>query len=90
VAVVFIPSLLRPLADGQRELRVPGATLRDVIDELDRQYPGFRERLIEDGAVRGNLQFAIDREVARDLNAAVGDDTEVHILPAISGGSLSF
>lgn len=87
MAVVWVPSLLRPLAGGATTVRASGSTLRQVIDDLDRQYPGFRDRLIENGAIRSEIALAIASDEVSDLNAAVGDDTEVHILPAIAGGA---
>ena len=86
MAVVWLPSLLRPLAGGASTVRAAGATLREVIDDLDRQHPGLRDRLIEGGAIRSEVALAIGSEEVSDLNAAVSDDTEVHILPAIAGG----
>ena len=86
MAVVWIPSLLRPLAGGASTVRAAGATLREVIDDLDRQHPGLRDRLIENGVIRPEFALAVGSEGVSDLNAAVGDDTEVHILPAIAGG----
>ena len=86
MAVVWIPSLLRPLTGGASTVRAAGATLRDVIDDLDRQHPGLRDRLIENGVIRSEFALAVGSEEVSDLNAAVGDDTEVHILPAIAGG----
>jgi molybdopterin converting factor small subunit len=86
MAVVWIPALLRPLAGGAATVRVAGATLRDVIDNLDRQHPGFRDRLLENGAIRSEIALAIGGDEVSDLTATVGDDAEVHILPAIAGG----
>ena len=86
MAVVWIPSLLRPLAGGADTVRVSGATLRQVIDNLDRQHPGFRDRLLENGVIRSEIALAIGGDEVSDLNSPVGDDTEVHILPAIAGG----
>jgi molybdopterin converting factor small subunit len=87
MAVVWIPSLLRPLADGADKVTVLGATLREIIENLDRRHPGFRDRLLERAALRPEVVLAIGNEETSDLNAPVGDATEVHILPAVSGGS---
>ncbi|MEX2247826.1 MAG: MoaD/ThiS family protein [Dehalococcoidia bacterium] len=86
MAVVWIPSLLRPLAGGASTLRIPGATIRDVIDELDRRHPGFRDRLVEDGELRPQVAISVDSQVATELDTAIGDDAELHIIPAMSGG----
>jgi molybdopterin converting factor small subunit len=86
MATVWVPSLLRPLSGGSEKVAVSGATLREVIENLERQYPGFRERLLEGAALRPEVVLAIGNVETSDLNAPVGDATEVHILPAVSGG----
>jgi molybdopterin converting factor small subunit len=87
MAVVRIPALLRPLAGGIESVRASGATLRAVIDDLDRQHPGMRDRLIEDGMLRSEIAVAVGADEVSDLNAPVAEDAEVHILPAIAGGA---
>ncbi len=86
MAIVWIPSLLRPLAGGAETVRASGATLRDVIDDLDRQHPGLRDRILDAGSIRDEIALAIGSDQASDLSAAVRPDDEVHILPAIAGG----
>lgn len=86
MAVVWIPALLRPLAGGAETVRASGATLRDVIDDLDRQYPGLRDRILEGGLIRDEIALAIGSDQAVDLGLPVGAEQEVHILPAIAGG----
>ena len=86
MAVVRLPSLLRPLAGGASELRACGRTLQEVIDDIERQHPGLRDRVIEDGAIRRSLILAVGEDEISDLHAPVPEDAEVHILPAIAGG----
>jgi molybdopterin synthase sulfur carrier subunit len=87
MARVWIPSLLRDVTGGQETVTVPGASVRQVIDELDRLHPGARERLCHGDALRSGLAVVVDNEVARlGLLQPVGPDSEVHFLPAISGG----
>jgi molybdopterin converting factor small subunit len=83
---VQLPALLRPLAGGASSVDVEGATLRSVFDDLERRFPGIAERILEAGEIRPDVMVAIDADEVRDLNAAVGADSEVHILPAIAGG----
>lgn len=83
---VQLPALLRPLAGGAATVVASGATLRDVIDDLDRQFPGLADRIVLDGAIRPDVMVAIDADEVRDLDATVSADGEVHILPAIAGG----
>ena len=86
MAVVWIPTLLRPMAGGAETVRVSGATLREVIDNLDQQHPGLRDRILDGGLIRDEIALAIGSDQATDLSLAVAADDEVHILPAIAGG----
>jgi hypothetical protein len=87
MATVIIPLVLRPFCDGHERLEVPGHTLRQVFDRVGQLYPALREQLIEDGDIRPGLNIAVDSDLASDgLLQAVGEDSEVLILPAIGGG----
>lgn len=87
MATVYLPSTLRPLAGGLSTLPAAGATLREVLDDLEWQHPGMRERILDEAGIRPDVMIAVGADEVRDLNAPVGEDTEVHILPAIAGGS---
>ena len=65
MARVWIPSLLRDVTGGQETVTVPGASVRQVIDELDRLHPGVRARLCDGDALRSGLAAVVDNEVAR-------------------------
>jgi len=55
--------------------------------DLDRRYPGIRFRMIdEQDAVRPHMRIFVNREQIDDLNVAVSESDEVHILQALSGG----
>lgn len=87
MAVVFIPSLLRKLTGGASELRVSGATIRDVVDALEVSFPGIKERLVADDRLRPNIALVVDGVNSREgLRHALNDDSEVHFVPAMSGG----
>ena len=63
--------------------------MRRVIDRLEELYPGIKDRLVEEGGIRPNLAVAIDGEVARmGLLEKVGENSEVHFVPAIGGGAV--
>ena len=83
---VLLPSLLRPLAENASSVDVDGATLRAVIDALDRRFPGIGARIVDAGEIRPDVMIAIGADETRDLDAPVAADGEVHILPAIAGG----
>ena len=79
--------MMRDLADGQRTVEVSGGTLREVVQNLDAAFPGFRELIVLNDHVRPGLALAVNSvPQSTGLMAAVPADAEVHILPAISGG----
>ncbi len=87
MAIVFIPSLMQSLTDGKSQVRVEGATVRQIINNLEREYPGVRARLVEDDRVKPNISVAVDGEVTPlGMLERVGEDSEVHFLPALGGG----
>ena len=84
---VWIPALLRDLAGGCETVIVPGTNVRQIIDSLDRLYPGMRDRLTDAEGLKPGIAVVIDTEVARlGLLQPVGEQSEVHFLPAIGGG----
>ena len=61
--------------------------MRQIVNNLEAQYPGFMERLVEDGRIKGNISVAIDGEITPlGMLEKVGENSEVHFLPAIGGG----
>ena len=79
--------MLLGLTGGVKQVEVEGGNVRRVIDRLEELYPGMKSRLVEDGGIRPNLAVAIDGEVARmGLLEKVGENSEVHFVPAIGGG----
>jgi molybdopterin synthase sulfur carrier subunit len=87
MATVWIPAPLRSVTNGQETVTVPGTRVRQIIDELDRRFPGIRDRLCSGDALRPSLTVAVDGEIARlGLLQPVGESSEVHFLPAMSGG----
>ncbi len=84
---VFIPPLLRPLTSGHESMLVDGQSVSEIIDVLDRQFPGVRARLVDGDRLKPGLSIGIGTRVsARGLSSRVGPDDEVHFLPAIGGG----
>jgi len=87
VATVYIPTMLLPVTGGVKQTLVEARNVRQLINGLEEQFPGIRDRLIEENQVRPNLAVSIDGEVARmGLLERVGENSEVHFVPAISGG----
>ncbi len=86
MARVFVPAMLRDLSQGVAEVRVAGRTVREVLNNLEAQFPGFKERLLQGGDLRPDIAIAVDDEIALDLSDRVREDSEVHFVPPISGG----
>jgi sulfur-carrier protein len=87
MAVVWIPSLLQSLTRGEDKVTVPGATVQELIDNLEVRYPGVKERLCDRGELRPHIAVAIDGDVSPEgLEQDVQESSEVHFIPALSGG----
>jgi len=88
--LVRIPTPLRALTKGAAEVHADASTVTDLIDVLETQFPGLKERLVEDGGeLRRFINIYINQEDIRFLQGATtslkqGD--EVSIVPAIAGG----
>jgi molybdopterin converting factor small subunit len=85
--VVWISSLLRELTAHQERIAVEGATVREVIESLEKRYPGIKQRICAGDSLRPGIAVMIDSEVAPlGLLQPVREQSEVHIVPAIAGG----
>ena len=86
---VRIPTILRPFTKDQKAVVATGATLTSLITDLDQQYPGIGDRLLENGALRRFINIYINDEDVRflgSLEAPIKDGDSVTILPAVAGG----
>ena len=87
---VRIPTTLRPMAGGSSTVQVEGATLAEVIANLDAAHPGFSDRLLdENGALRKFVNlFVADDDVRylQGLDTPVPAGETVSIIPAVAGG----
>ncbi len=87
---VRIPTPLRPMTGGRSEVEANGRTVRDLLADLVRQYPGLAGRLVDDrGAVRRFVNLYVNDQDVRDLggtDAPTKDGDTLSILPAIAGG----
>ena len=85
--VVWIPALMRDLTGGLSQVDVPGTTVREVIEVLESRFPGVKDRLIEDNRLRANITVIVDGTASQKrLRQLVSEHSEIHFLPAISGG----
>lgn len=89
MATVRIPTPLRTLTGGEEQVDVPGATLREVIETLEKKHPGIKDRLLDDKGVRRFVNIYVGDEDVRfldGLETKLSSSTEVSIVPAIAGG----
>ena len=86
MATVFIPAMLQSLTGGVTQMQIAGNTVRALINALEERFPGFKDRLLQDGDLRPDIAVAVDGEFAVDLIERVHPDSEVHFVPPISGG----
>jgi len=85
---VRIPPALQNLTDGQAQVNITASTVRDCIANLDRQYPGMQDRLLDAKGVRRFVNIYVNDEDVRFLNeleTRVQEGDEISIVPAISG-----
>jgi sulfur-carrier protein len=87
---VKIPTQLRALTAGAAEVEAAGATVGEVINDLERRHPGLKERLVDDdGGLRRFVNVYLDDEDVRFLGGMgtdVPDGARVAIIPAVAGG----
>jgi sulfur-carrier protein len=90
---VKIPTILRTYTDGEKVVQGEGASLSALIDDLEANHSGIKERLVEDkdgsDELRRFVNVYVNDEDVRfigGLAAELGDGDQVVILPAVAGG----
>ena len=86
---VRIPTILRPYTKDQKSVQATGSSLAALIADLDLNYAGLGERLLENGALRRFINVYINDEDVRflgGLEAPIKDGDSITILPAVAGG----
>ncbi|MCG7597885.1 MoaD/ThiS family protein [Mycobacterium sp. PSTR-4-N] len=86
---VSIPTILRTHTGGEKRVSASGATLQAVIDDLEANYSGITERLVDNGKLHKFVNIYVNDEDVRfsgGLDTAISDGDSVTILPAVAGG----
>jgi molybdopterin synthase sulfur carrier subunit len=84
---VLIPSQLHAYSGGLSRVEAAGDRLSDVLDDLDRRFPGLKFRIVdEQDRVRPHMRLFIGQTAARDLTTPLEDGDELMIFGALSGG----
>ena len=89
MATIRIPPILRPDAGGNRNVEMPGETVREVLDGLLAAYPALRDRVYDGDDLPQFLNVFVDGSDVRlfeGLDTKVTDTTTVILLPAVAGG----
>ena len=90
MTMVRVPPVLRPEAGGAREVEASGATVRELLEDLNARVPALGERVYGEGELRPFVNVYVDGEDVRTsggLDAPVRDDATVVLLPAMAGGA---
>lgn len=98
---VRIPTILRTYTGGEKSVQASGATLSELIDDLEAKHPGIKDRLVGDskssgerdceGDLRRFINIYVNDEDVRftgGLGTELSDGDQVVVLPAVAGGSL--
>jgi len=84
---VFIPQPLRSYTGGESEVEAAGASLADLLADLDAKYPGLRFRIVdEQDRMRKHVKFFVNRAQVGRLDVPLAPTDVVHIFQALSGG----
>jgi molybdopterin converting factor small subunit len=89
MAIVRLATPLRKFSDGKPEITAKGATLEEVIKNIDEERPGFADKVLENGEIKRFINIYVNNEDVRmgdGLKTKVGDNDVISILPAVSGG----
>ena len=89
---VRVPTILRTYTDGEKSVIAQGETLGAVIDDLESNHSGIKERLVDNGELRRFVNVYVNDEDVRftgSLETPVHDGDQVVILPAVAGGALA-
>ncbi len=88
--MVRIPTPLRKMTNGQAKVEVDSTVLGDLVEKLNNEFPGFKDRLVdEEGELRYFVNIYLNGEDVRfmdGLKTATSDGDEISIVPAVAGG----
>jgi molybdopterin converting factor small subunit len=89
MALVRIPTPLRPHTGGRDSIEAVGSTVRALLDQVCEQHAALRDRIFDGDELRRFVNVYVNNEDIRyleDLDTPVGDSDEVSIIPAVAGG----
>lgn len=87
--VVSIPTLLRTFTQDQKRVEAQGANVLEVLNNLDSQYPGIKQRLMNGETLQRFVNLYVNEDdirFAEGLNTRLNENDVLTILPAVAGG----
>lgn len=86
---VIVPTILRPLTNQQKHIDMEGSKVSEIIDHMDEQYPGIKEKLVTNGDAHRFINIYVNDNDIRfqdGLATSLRDGDVLTILPAVAGG----
>lgn len=84
---IFIPTPLRSYTSERAQVAASGSTVSDVLDDLNRQFPGIRFRMItEQDEIRAHIKIFVNKQIVKSLHTPLQSNDEILIICALSGG----
>lgn len=91
MATIFVPTPMRKVTGGNGKIQIHASTLQEAIDHADAEYPGFRDRVLDNqGEIKRFINVFINGIDVRKLqgrDTPVHDNDEVAVIPAMAGGA---
>ena len=86
---VKVTATLQKLVDGQRSVQAEGSTVRELLDDIERRHPGFKEMVMSDGQIHRFVNIYLNDEDIRflgQLDTPLKEGDIISVLPALAGG----
>ncbi len=88
---VKVTANLQKLLGGQRSVQAEGSTVRELLDDIERRHPGFKEMVMSDGQLHRFVNIYLNDEDIRflgQLDTPLKEGDIISVLPALAGGAL--
>ena len=87
MAIVFIPYVLRKYCDNKSIVEINASNLGELIENLEKLYPGTKAHIIEDDAIKPGVAAVVNHTTTtKGLLEKIDQDSEIHFINAVSGG----
>jgi sulfur-carrier protein len=87
--IVNIPTILRPFTNDQKRIEAVGSNVLEILDHIEAQYPGVKDKIIEEGKPRRYINIYVKDDDIRfrdGLLTSLLDGDSITILPSVAGG----